>query len=220
MLLLIATCLFSNNAFAYEAEINGIYYNFNGDEAEVTYTNTSYDFYTGDVVIPESVVYNAKTYSVTSIGSSAFAGCSGLTSVNIPNSVTSIGKYAFNYCSGLASVTIPNSVTSIGNVAFDNCYGLKKVIVPDIAAWCGISFENYNSNPLIYAGHLYSDETTEITNLSKVLEEDESNKLLENGMYSYTIILKNIKENGRLSLVFDEKAVNDRATRYNKERTT
>ena len=165
MLLLIATCLFSNNAFAYEAEINGIYYNFNGDEAEVTYTNTSYDFYTGDVVIPESVVYNAKTYSVTSIGSSAFAGCSGLTSVNIPNSVTSIGKYAFNYCSGLASVTIPNSVTSIGNVAFDNCYGLKKVIVPDIAAWCGISFENYNSNPLIYAGHLYSDETTEITNL-------------------------------------------------------
>ena len=56
--------------------------------------------------------------SVTSIGSSAFYGCSGLTSITIPNSVTSIGSYAFSGCSGLTSVTIPNSVTSIGGYAF------------------------------------------------------------------------------------------------------
>ena len=56
--------------------------------------------------------------SVTSIGSSAFYGCSGLTSVTIPNSVTSIGSSAFYRCSGLTSVTIPNSVTSIGDNAF------------------------------------------------------------------------------------------------------
>ena len=103
--------------------------------------------------------------SVTSIGNNAFEYCYGLTSVTIPNSVTSIGAKAFRKCSGLTSITIGNSMTSIGNYAFEDCSGLKKVIVKDIAAWCGIKFDDYDSNPLTYAKHLYSDEDTEITNL-------------------------------------------------------
>ncbi len=67
--------------------------------------------------------------SVTSIGISAFSGCSGLTSVTIPNSVTSIGSSAFSGCSGLTSVTIPNSVTSIGDNAFSNCSGITSIII-------------------------------------------------------------------------------------------
>ena len=67
--------------------------------------------------------------SVTSIGSSAFFSCSGLTSVTIPNSVTSIGNYAFATCSGLTSVTIPNSVTSISDGAFNSCSGLTSISV-------------------------------------------------------------------------------------------
>ena len=67
--------------------------------------------------------------SVTSIGSFAFYECTGLTSITIPNSVTSIGDWAFAYCRSLTSITIPNSVTSIGSDAFYGCIGLTSIIV-------------------------------------------------------------------------------------------
>ena len=69
--------------------------------------------------------------SVTSIGNSAFAHCSGLMSITIPDSVTSIDACAFYYCTSLTSVTIPDSVTSIGNEAFSWCTGLTSITIPD-----------------------------------------------------------------------------------------
>ena len=120
-------------ASAYDAEVDGIYYDFSGDKATVTYQKYQnyiyYSDYSGAVVIPSSVTYDGTTYSVTSIGEYAFYECSYLTSVIIPNSVTSIGDYAFFRCSGLTSVTIGNSVTSIGDYAFAYCSGLTDV-------WC------------------------------------------------------------------------------------
>ena len=69
--------------------------------------------------------------SVTSIGNSAFYGCSSLTSITIPNGVTSIGNSAFSGCSSLTSITIPEGVTSIGNRAFYGCSSLTSITIPN-----------------------------------------------------------------------------------------
>ena len=87
-----------------------------GDEAFKSNPNLGYTCNISYVFIPNSV---------TSIGNSAFSGCSGLTSIAIPNSVTSIGDYAFSSCS-LTSITIPENVTSVGEYAF-NCSSLTSV---------------------------------------------------------------------------------------------
>ncbi len=119
-LLLLAILLMPLMAMADAVEIDGIYYNLNETDktAEVT-KNPNY--YTGDVTIPEIVIYNEVEYPVTSIGDNAFRSGSLIASVTIPNSVTSIGYSAFRECSSLTSVTIPNSVTSIGTAAFYGC---------------------------------------------------------------------------------------------------
>ena len=151
--------LCSMAASAQNFEVDGIYYNITSSTNKTVEVKSGTNKYTGDVVIPESVVYNDVTYSVTSIGTWAFEYCSGLTSVVIGNSVTSIGREAFYSCSGLTNVIIGSSVTNIGSRAFNNCDGLKDVYISDIAAWCGIDFDdsngNYGTNPLYYAKNLY-----------------------------------------------------------------
>ena len=96
-LMLIAVLLTGVNAFVHDFEVGGIYYNIISSSdltVRVTYRGDSYNSYnnehSGQVTIPETVTYNSKTYSVTSIGYYAFYNCSGLTSVTIPNSVTKI----------------------------------------------------------------------------------------------------------------------------------
>ena len=68
--------------------------------------------------------------SVTSIGDSAFAGCSSLSNIAIPSSVNSIGDKAFWDCCSLTSIVIPDSVTSIGDGAFCGCSSLKYISIP------------------------------------------------------------------------------------------
>ena len=148
LLITAVVLLYSTAATAHDFYVDGIYYNITDATAktvEVTYAGsfyTTYDNeYRGAVVIPETVTYNSKTYSVTTIGKDAFCSCSGLTSVTIPNSVTTIGSCAFEYCIGLTAVRIG-----------------------DIAAWCRIDFGYYSSNPLYHAENLYLNGE-KVTNL-------------------------------------------------------
>lgn len=110
--------------------------------------------YAGDIIIPKTVVDSNMSYRVTSIGDSAFKGCSSLSTISIPNSVTSIEHAAFKGCSSLTAIsipegvksirentfygcsslvtiTIPNSVTSIGDSAFEDCSSLMDITIPD-----------------------------------------------------------------------------------------
>ena len=88
-------------------------FNYELKESQVTITGLK-DKSLRTIVIPKTV----KGYPVTSIGYSAFSGCSSLTSITIPDSVTSIRWGAFRGCSSLKSVVIPHSVIDIGEDAF------------------------------------------------------------------------------------------------------
>ena len=106
-----------SEGLVYTLSSNGTYYSVSGIG---TCTDTQ-------IVIPE--IYEG--IPVTMIANNAFKGCTGLTSVKIPQSVTSIGTYVFYNCTGLTSITIPDSVTSIGQYAFYGCTGLTWVTIPD-----------------------------------------------------------------------------------------
>ena len=95
--------------------------------------------------------------SVTNIGESAFSS-SGLKNIVIPEGVTVIGEWAFAWCY-LDSITISSTVTGIGSSAFVmgtwNDRGPNHVYITDLEAWCGITFEDREANPLWDGATLY-----------------------------------------------------------------
>ena len=128
-------------AYAYDFEVEGINYNITSEtdlECEVTSKGYSQSSYSGNVAIPSTVEYNGKKYSVTAIGSEAFAECSRLDTISIPNSVITIESEAF-YSSGLKAITIPNSVTTIESEVFAKCSSLKSITIPNSVTTIGSS---------------------------------------------------------------------------------
>ena len=133
----------TTSLWAEDFAVDGIYYYYlDGNNVKVThrgdYEDRYNNEYAGEVIIPSTVTYNGTTYNVTSIGYGAFAYCTSLTSVTIPNSVTSIGEEAFECCFSLTSITIPNRVTSIGNSAFYKCTSLTSITIPNSVTSIGV----------------------------------------------------------------------------------
>ena len=120
-------CLSPN--FIYEDDIL-----FNKDKRKIiSFRNQNIESY----IIPDSV---------TSIGDSAFWGCSSLSDIVIPDGVTSIGECAFSDCSSLSNIVIPNSVTSIGEFTFSDCSSLSSIVIPSSMTSIGDSaFSNCSS---------------------------------------------------------------------------
>lgn len=109
-------------------EVDGIYYYATSDStASVTSMVDEGCYYSGDIVIPETVTFQDVTFTVDGIRENAFDGSFELLSVLIPNTVTTIGAEAFQGCSSLASVTIGSGVTAIGAKAFNYCNALASV---------------------------------------------------------------------------------------------
>lgn len=119
------------NVNAYGFESDGLYFN-KTTASTVEVTSYSKALYSGEIVIPASVIYDGVSYSVTRIGASAF-----------------------NNCVDLSSVSIPESITEISTMAFAGCTGLESVNITDLKAWCNIHFVTQDSNPLYYAHNLY-----------------------------------------------------------------
>ncbi len=122
-------------AYAQTFEADGIYYNVT-DEAALTCEVTSHpggtEGYSGDIIIPASVQYNEQTYAVTRIGDNAFADCTILSSVIIPEGVISLGGLAFAR-SSVVSVSLPQTLTDLGNNGpFTRCANLQSIILPPL----------------------------------------------------------------------------------------
>ncbi len=115
--------------------VDNIYYNvLSNNTVEVThgkYQTDGTEEYTGDITIPETIVYAGITYSVVAVGDYAFCYCTELTSITIPNSVESIGEWAFDDCYALESVTLGSGLKTIKSWGFQVCYSLKEITIPD-----------------------------------------------------------------------------------------
>lgn len=186
MLMLTIGLLISLNTFAYDFEVDGIYYNiltiYGENQVEVTYGNEATNSYTMEkVVIPEKVEYGGTEFSVTTIGNQAFYFCDKIISVELPNTITTISAGSFACCSNLTTINIPSSVQSVGNLVFTGCPNLKEVHITDLSAWCRIKFTvGYfninegllgNGSNLILNGEMVTDliipdDITEINDLA------------------------------------------------------
>ena len=140
-------CFFVLQPFFVAAEtvlIGGVWYDLTEKtkEAEVAAPIDGVK-YTGDVFIPETILYRGVEYRVSGIGVGAFANCGSLTSVTIPESVSVIDVNTFYGCRKLTNVSIPNSIIRIEAQAFEGCWALTDIIIPNSVESIGVEAFSY-----------------------------------------------------------------------------
>lgn len=163
--LIVAIAMIPIVSNAYDFMVDGLCYNYNSDGSSVSvvpqvsysYNSDGYresvvpdnnylNLKSSNLIIPDSIQYKGKTYSVTSINRDAFNGCMKIESLTIGNSVKEIKRDAFIGCKNLATVNFGNSVEIIGEGSFAYCDNLKSVVVPDNVKTIGVNAFVYNTN--------------------------------------------------------------------------
>ena len=94
-------------------------------------TNESCVFYTGNIVVPDSVQYNEIWYKVTSIGDHVFNGAY-LTSLTLPSGIRSIGEECFSYSTIRGGLILPDSLRIIKQNAFYGNNGIENIYIPSL----------------------------------------------------------------------------------------
>jgi len=153
-------CL-DNNKTWYQKETGPLEFTFSGttltqnSNGSFTGTNMMIDY--GDGTIESTTgrfghtyskdgTYQVKIYGITGLGNYCFYGCTGLTSITIPDNVISLGDYCFSRCTNLTSVEIPNGITGLGYYCFYGCTGLTSITIPSSITSLGNScFRNCTS---------------------------------------------------------------------------
>lgn len=123
---------------------------------------TGYVQPTGRLVIPDSVVYNNVTYTVTKVGDEAFMNCLGITSLWISNSIDTIERKAFAFDFMIDETSWPISLLYMGDSAFFGCGRIEITIIippeysgptPSVGAWIGGgAFGGCNFSSFTYGG--------------------------------------------------------------------
>ena len=123
-------CL-SISVSAYEFEVDGIKYEIISLDAMTCEVIANTEKYDGVISIPASVVYQGKTFKVSSIGNEAFLNCDNMSELHLESATNllEIGPLAFKGCTAINKVTIPSSCIELGHDAFFGCSSLKSIII-------------------------------------------------------------------------------------------
>lgn len=109
-----------------EVTFEGIRYQLTDDgKAEIAKNNDC----KGDIIIPNTITYQEKTYQVTSMVTFAFFE-SEITSIKLPDAITTISESAFNKCRQLKRITLPRQLAVIEYGSFFMCESLDSIVCP------------------------------------------------------------------------------------------